>query len=98
MYDDDDDDGQEASFQAPHMGGIWTSEPNKAAIEIGIVLIFRNIGKVKLTCYHFYTCKNSSLQLYFSEIVICCENWPFNIRKLMYVQVDIVLGVKKASR
>ena len=56
------------------------------------------LQKLNSTCFRFYHSK-LQVQLYFSEIVICCENWPSNIRKLMYVQVDIVLGVKKkASR
>ena len=53
MYDDDDDDGQEACFKAPHSGGIRTPEPNKETIEIGIVRL-GHVVKVKLTCFRFY--------------------------------------------
>ena len=82
--------------KSPHSGGIRTPEPNEETIEIGIVRL-GHVAKVKLTCIRFYHLK-LQVQLYFPEIVICCENWPSNIRKLMYVQVDIVLSVKKASR
>ena len=68
--------GSRNLFKAPHSGGIRTSEANEEAIQIGIVRL-GHVAKVKL--YPFLFIKNSRFNyIFFSEIVICCENWPSN--------------------
>ena len=87
--------GSRNLFQAPHSGGIRTSEANEEAIQIGIVRL-GHVAKVKL--YPFLFIKNSRFNyFFFLKSSFAAKIGPLIYTAQVTVQVDIVFGVNKNS-
>ena len=68
--------GPSSLLKAPYSVGIQTPKTIEETIQLGIVRL-GHVAKVKLYLFSLLSLKTPGS----TEIVICCKNWPSNIRE-----------------